>query len=379
MGRGRECKACGALIGNFFFTKEATMQKDMHFYGVYALARAAGVKDATALTLARASQFVDDATDDDVVNIKGKTVLSTMTSHKTLDIKNAIPGDQWRIWIPFHFLPGDEPKDGSFDQRMICRKNSGPAQQLKAFTLDPKNADYRPHLIGIAAHVYADTFSHFGFTGYSCKGNRVKEYTVRVTGERARNIARFAGKLAVRAWTTVRGFFAEAVPVGHGAVGIFPDHPSISWTFEYEDGPPRNKTDTDRNNQAGFLEGCKCLHEFFQQFLAQSPNDKDSGGGKTWEAISPAVAGLLEGKSTTDLDERIDRWRKAIQAGKFCEPTERDRNVHYDEHCWDLEHCAKQANDPRMIEDARRFIRAAYQYRDYVLHELLPERGLITY
>jgi hypothetical protein len=32
-----------------------------------------------------------------------------------------------------------------------------------------------------------------------------------------------------------------------------------------------------------------------------------------------------------------------------------------------------------MIEDARRFIRAAYQYRDYVLHELLPERGLITY
>ncbi len=355
------------------------MQKDMHFYGVYALARAAGVKDATALTLARASQFVDDATDDDVVNIKDKTVLSTMTSHKLLDVKNAIPGDQWRVWVPFHFLPGNEPKDSGFDQRMVCRKNSGPAQELKAFALAPENAEYRPHLIGIAAHVYADTFSHFGFTGFSCEGNKVKEYTVRVTGEHARNIARFAGKVVQRAWTMIRGIFAEAVPVGHGAVGIFPDHPSISWTFEYEDGSRCDKTNTDRNNKAGYIEGCKCLYDFFQQFLAQSPNDRDSGMGKIWESISPAVANLLQGKSTTGVDERIERWKKAIQAGKFCAPTEQDRSVHYDEKCWDLEDCGKQASDPRTIEDARCFIRAAYRHRDYVLHELLPKLGLITY
>ena len=40
------------------------MQKDMHFYGVYAMARAAGIKPDSAYTIAYASQFVDDALED---------------------------------------------------------------------------------------------------------------------------------------------------------------------------------------------------------------------------------------------------------------------------------------------------------------------------
>ena len=39
------------------------MQIDMHFYGIYALARAAGIKPDSAHTIAYASQFVDDALD----------------------------------------------------------------------------------------------------------------------------------------------------------------------------------------------------------------------------------------------------------------------------------------------------------------------------
>ena len=42
------------------------MQIDMHFYGVYAMARAAGLDPVTAETIANASQFVDDAVDDDL-------------------------------------------------------------------------------------------------------------------------------------------------------------------------------------------------------------------------------------------------------------------------------------------------------------------------
>ena len=38
------------------------MQIDMHFYGVYAMARAAGLDPKTARIIAHASQFVDDAT-----------------------------------------------------------------------------------------------------------------------------------------------------------------------------------------------------------------------------------------------------------------------------------------------------------------------------
>ena len=42
------------------------MQIDMHFYGTYALARAAGIKPDSAHTIAYASQFVDDALEGEV-------------------------------------------------------------------------------------------------------------------------------------------------------------------------------------------------------------------------------------------------------------------------------------------------------------------------
>ena len=35
------------------------------------------------------------------------------------------------------------------------------------------NRAFGPQLIGITAHVYADTFSHYGFSGASCPVNRV--------------------------------------------------------------------------------------------------------------------------------------------------------------------------------------------------------------
>lgn len=353
------------------------MQRDMHFYAVYALARAAGVKDTVAHTIACASQFVDDATDDDVVSIQDKTVLATMTSHKSLDFKNAIPGDQWRVWVPFHFLPGNDPKDGSFYQRMTCRKNSEPAQKMKDFALDPKNKEYWPHLIGITAHVYADTFSHFGFTGYACDGNKVKEYTIRITGEGGKNILRFIGKLAKSAGTAAAGLIAEQIPVGHGAVGIFPDHPSISWTFEYEGGS-HDAADTNRDNHSNFIEGCKCLYEFFKAYLKGQPQDKESGNSKTWETIVPVVSSIIQGGSSVSLAEREHRWKNAILAGTFCSVTQQDAQVNYIENSWDLENCSKLDN-AETVDHARAFIRAAFLHRDYVLHELLPELGLITY
>ena len=136
------------------------MQKDMHFYGIYALARAAGIKDETARTIAYASQFVDDSIDDDSVILSNKkAILPTMTSHKPLDYKNAIPGDQWKVWVPFHFLPGNEPKTGDFVKRMVCRKNSTPAKKMIEDVLKAKNQKYWPHLIGIAAHVLTRQFN----------------------------------------------------------------------------------------------------------------------------------------------------------------------------------------------------------------------------
>jgi hypothetical protein len=72
------------------------MQLDMHFYGVYALARAAGVQPDVARIIAHASQFVDDAIEDEAIVLEDQRgVVPTMTSHGPIDYQNTLPGDQW--------------------------------------------------------------------------------------------------------------------------------------------------------------------------------------------------------------------------------------------------------------------------------------------
>jgi hypothetical protein len=63
------------------------MQVDMHFYGVYALARCAGIKPETARTIAYASQFVDDAVhaEPKILENEKVAILPALTSHQPLD------------------------------------------------------------------------------------------------------------------------------------------------------------------------------------------------------------------------------------------------------------------------------------------------------
>lgn len=101
------------------------MQLDMHFYGVYAMALAAGVKSNVAKTIAFASQFVDDATESEMILLENQTcILPAMTSHRPIDYQNTIPEDQWKVWVPFHFFPGGESSDGSLIEKLRCRKDS---------------------------------------------------------------------------------------------------------------------------------------------------------------------------------------------------------------------------------------------------------------
>jgi len=117
------------------------LQLDMHFYGIYALARAAGVKPDSAHTIAYASQFVDDALEGEVNVLDNQTaVYPIVTSHKPMDYKNTILRDQWKVWVPFHFLPGNLKTEGSFYGKMTCRKGteSQPAQMILKHALAHK-------------------------------------------------------------------------------------------------------------------------------------------------------------------------------------------------------------------------------------------------
>ena len=100
------------------------MQEDMHYYGTYALARAAGLAVPNAATIAYAAQYVDDSTAiDSDAHEDGGMFVTTATAHTNTEAMHNAAADhieQRKVWVPFHFFPGGE--GATFSERLICRK-----------------------------------------------------------------------------------------------------------------------------------------------------------------------------------------------------------------------------------------------------------------
>ena len=348
------------------------MQKDMHFFGVYALARCAGILPGSAYKIAYASQFVDDAIDDEAIVIDGdKAVLPTMTSHRPIDYQNTIPGDQWKVWVPFHFLPGNQPGAQSFVEKMVCRKDSAPAQDMLAHAIKHRNEPFGLHLVGITAHVYADTFAHYGFVGLSRPRNRVDNDSVDIKVAK-KSIKGYLSSKYETFKTRAAGMLAESVPVGHGAVGTFPDRPFLNWEYESESGQK-----VERNNFNDFCEACQKLHAFFTDFAQGNQAHANPDAAVSWDGIEAAIQSIL--KEESSKDDRIARWSRAITSGDLFASQPEDHSVQYSEKSWRAENVVYHFADGGNANesDACLFIQAAWKHRNFVLHELLPKNGLL--
>ncbi len=108
------------------------MQTDMHYYGTYAMARAAGLNVQNAKTVAYASQYVDDATSNDSEQHEdGGMLEATATSHtntEAIEHAHFDLDEQRKVWVPFHFFPGNEGKTVS--DRLQCVKDGALAQEM---------------------------------------------------------------------------------------------------------------------------------------------------------------------------------------------------------------------------------------------------------
>jgi hypothetical protein len=65
---------------------------------------------------------------------------------------------------------------------MACLKGteSESAAMILQHALSHKNKPFGLHLAGVTAHVFADTFAHYGFVGLSCNWNKVKGESIRL-------------------------------------------------------------------------------------------------------------------------------------------------------------------------------------------------------
>ncbi|MCG9655168.1 DUF6765 family protein [Vibrio vulnificus] len=350
------------------------MQIDMHYYGTFCVARAAGLNRESARIIATAAQFVDDNAQQNSIDLGDASACRVeATAHHTTDVSNIDPDAQRQVWVPFHFLPGNE--GDSFTERLVCRKNSEIAQQMCQNHLNQSSKPYFLELVGIMAHVYADTFAHYGFSGVSSRHNRVvndsfefsglkEEMEVYIVGKKDSFFARF--NPIVR---NIKSHLAEELSgaLGHGGVVTFPDRPYLKWRFKYDSGRDSGW----RDNSSTFLEYCHKLHSM----LSELPDEyMDIAQKQSWAILESKIATILAFQATGD--ERISKWKHEAQYGELLNiaediPEYKDWNEGF-------ESLQYGSSSDAMMHPIYRYYQAASYHRWYVLRELLPQHGLMV-
>jgi len=365
------------------------MQEDMHYYGTYAMARAAGLQVKYAKTVAYAAQYVDDSTaNDSEVHEDGGMLQTIATAHTDADAaKNAAVDhvEQRKVWVPFHFFPGNEGE--TLSEKLVCVKDGKLAREMVQNHIRQAVAakdEYGLALMGITAHVYADTFSHYGFSGVSSRNNAVTgafEFDVEnegvltyINNKYVKFLEKYASSFVIDNWRKFASGGAELAvgALGHGGVGTYPDRPFLNWRFTYEKDERDSKW---RNNQETFLEGCEKLHAAFTAFAVQAELAINPVSFADIKDNVRAIIGLEAG-----MGERIKAWQDAIRQGELFAP-EDDEALVYSPADWE-----KQRADFHNLDDSHdatqsgvyQFHQAAIYHRDYTLKQLLPRHGIVV-
>jgi len=366
------------------------MQEDMHYYGTYALARAAGLEVQHAKVIAYAAQYVDDSTaNDSEVHKDGGMFETTATAHTNTEaIKNAAAdhAEQRKVWVPFHFFPGGE--GNTLSEKLKCVKDGKLAQEMVKNHIRHSIAVKDEHsleLMGIMAHVYADTFSHYGFSGVSSRGNKVdgesfeldvkdKKVEAYIMGKFTGFLSKYTPKFLVKNFRNFasRGASSATGALGHGAVGTYPDRPFLRWKFIYI----KDKKDSGwRNNHETFLEGCEKIHKAFSEYAT-----------KTERSINPVDFSTIKNKISEILsleankEGRIDAWKAAINNDSLFVHADNEA-LNYSPYFWEqqkerFEDCD---NSHEMINtNVYKFHQAAIYHRNYTLKQLLPKNNILV-
>lgn len=351
------------------------MQIDMHYYGTYAIARSAGIKQEAALSIAQSAQFVDDYTEkDDLETSDGALISYWPTGHTLTDINNFDPvntkkADPHRVWVPFHFLPGGIGP--TYKERMRCFKDSDIAHAAMKMVLQKASEPCILELTGILAHIYADTFSHYGFVGIPCDENKVDPVDISLDVQDA-TIKQYLRKKTRDFFDKLAGTVAgEATRgLGHASVADFPDRPYLRWSFKYKNSGVHSR----RDNQATFMEYCENQFHFFLNLKVAAPQYAEDRSALSFNGIRSEIADILlyEAKK----EDRCARWQEAARSGKLLFNGEIPK---YEEHSLGNElQVVKEFTAAEMINKrVWNFVRAAEIMRNTIFYELLPTQGII--
>ncbi|MDF2389052.1 hypothetical protein JMG10_47020 [Nostoc ellipsosporum NOK] len=351
------------------------MQIDFHHGVTYVAARLAGFEHQAASTIAYCAQYVDDAINDGLIRFDNGALFSRVSSaHKMLDYRNFQELANHRVWIPFHFLPGNdglkagEDPDGKFINKLICRPNSDVAQQMVRECIQQRHTAYGLHRLGITMHVYVDTWAHQGFAGVNHQVNEAKKL-LDANGNPDYNLI---DKLQ-------NYFVSEALPLGHGAVLSHPDKPFLSWGYI-------NGRDEEilRNNPKDFLEAADQMCKAMQRYLAGNPDAIVPG---LPEPDKTLIATMLSNITDNSGTVRHQKWLDAIAQGKFSFGKANVTYIPKGKNSWkhlalNTEDIVERENEifsyhsNFLTSDWKLFHDALQSHHFYIAHDLLPKYGI---
>lgn len=361
------------------------MQIDFHHAVTYVVARYAGFAHREATIVAHCAQYVDDATNAGTIRFNNGAMYTRVASaHKMLDYRNFEELANHHCWLPFHFLPGNDGKpmgenpDGSFIKKIVCRPNSHIAQDMIRHTIRDQDELYGLHRLGVAMHVYADTWAHQGFAGVNHRINDVRALDDQDQPD-ADILARLKEKFQDKFDHVTSTFVGDALPLGHGAALGYPDSPFLKWSYRDSDG---NKVE--RDNPKDFLEAADQMCIAMKRYRVRNPDAEVTGLS---DVERKKLDDQLRGIQDTDGEVRHKRWLELIGQGHFGFPSVKLEYQPKDAGSWkheaigttldtDKEDQQFEYHPSFLGSDWKLFHDAVLAHRFDLIHDILPRYGI---
>ena len=323
------------------------MQLDFHYYCIGVLARAAGFRPADALTIAYASQYVDNAVEGDPITVGETGMRFDPVRTAYFGIKSMDWSVHKRVFVPFHFLPPKPLARYPSEFDFVTQPDSPFARKLLAHALQVPGRRQRLCAIGIALHTYADTWAHQSFSGRKSvsiagyKENDAEKLLVYQDGE----------------WKStgfsLMGFFAPEL--GHAEAGFLPDLSFCTWRYT-----SNNQETEPRDNRQMFMEAAHKIYDWLCGVVDEENKEPAGPDRVPWKVFAPRIEKLFSepsrerslwnlGAQKRDLKRRCQKWEQEFGRDKafFYDPEwDSFEPFHYDQTAWREEAFTEPGTDP---------------------------------
>ena len=367
------------------------MDKDMHYCVVKILALKAGFTEQQAELIGYASQYVDDAVEnkpmrvhfpegvpEEILNYERYDKATgcfdpTCTAYRGIHWISVLvkPDIQKKVYVAFHLVPAKQypynkqmPLPPPGDYSYLTEMGSVFVRAIVDECIrELENNDFKTRKLiklGIALHAFADTYSHYGFSGRnSCSDNDRKDIRVIDNGE----IKEFKGMNRLESMLTPR--FAHAVALA------VPDTSHLEQTFG------KNGATVRRSNPKNYLKSAEEMYTILTAI---------TGGGNSWDNFRDAMRSCIEAYVAIDdyaaespavFRQKFDAYGKAFGLElEYSEDAWRQSAVKANSYDW-INYSARNYRDEvhEYAGDMRwyYFHMGAFEQRKYILDNVRPD------